>query len=50
MKESDDTVEAASAQIAQEQKKSSTYQALLEAYAAYKQQNMDEAALKLQNV
>ena len=50
VKESDDTVEAASAQIAQEQKKSSTYQALLEAYAAYKQQNMDEAALKLQNV
>ena len=48
--ESGDTVEAASKQIEEEKKKSNSYQALLEAYAALQQQNMDEAALKLQNV
>lgn len=48
--ESGDTVEAASKQIEEEKKKSSTYEALLEAYAALQQQNVDEAALKLQNV
>lgn len=48
--ESDDTVEAANKQIEEEQKKSSTYEALLGAYAALQQQNLDEAALKLQNV
>ena len=48
--ESDDTVAAASKQIEEEKKKSSSYEALLEAYAAFQQQNMDEAALKIQNV
>ena len=48
--ESGDTVEAASKQIEEEEKKSSSYEALLEAYAAFQQQNMDEAALKIQNV
>ena len=48
--ESGDTVEAASKQIEEEKKKSSTYEALLEAYSALQQQNVDEAALKLQNV
>lgn len=48
--ESDDTVEAANKQIEEEKKKSSTYEALLGAYAALQQQNLDEAALKLQNV
>lgn len=48
--ESGDTVEAASKQIEEEKKKSSSYEALLEAYAALQQQNADEAALKIQNV
>ena len=48
--ESGDTVEAASKQIEEEKKKSSSYEALIEAYAALQQQNMDEAALKIQNV
>ena len=48
--ESGDTVEAASKQIEEEKKKSSSYEALLEAYAAFQQQNMDGAALKIQNV
>lgn len=48
--ESGDTVEAVSKQIEEEKKKSSTYEALLEAYSALQQQNVDEAALKLQNV
>ena len=48
--ESGDTVEAASKQLEEEKKKSSSYEALLEAYAAFQQQNMDEAALKIQNV
>ena len=48
--ESGDTVEAASKQIEEEKKKSSSYEALLEAYAAFQLQNMDEAALKIQNV
>lgn len=48
--ESGDTVEAANKQIEEEKKKSSTYEALLGAYAALQQQNLDEAALKLQNV
>ena len=48
--ESGDTVEADSKQIEEEKKKSSSYEALLEAYAAFQQQNMDEAALKIQNV
>ena len=33
-----------------EKKKSSSYEALLEAYTALQQQNVDEAALKVQNV
>lgn len=48
--ESGNTVEAASKQIEEEKKKSDSYEALLEAYAALQQQNADEAALKLQNV
>lgn len=48
--ESGDTVEAASKQIEEEKKKSSSYEALIEAYAALQQQNTDEAALKIQNV
>ena len=48
--ESGDTVEAASKQIEEEKKKSSTYEALLEAYSALQQPTVDEAALKLQNV
>ena len=48
--ESGDTVEAASKQIEEEKKMNSTYEALLEAYSALQQQNVDEAALKLQNV
>ena len=48
--ESGDTVEAASKQIEEEKKKSSSYEALIEAYAALQQENMDEAALKIQNV
>ena len=48
--ESGDTVEAASKQIEEEKKKGSSYEALIEAYAALQQQNMDEAALKIQNV
>ena len=48
--ESGDTEEAASKQIEEEKKKSDSYEALLEAYAALQQQNADEAALKLQNV
>ena len=48
--ESGDTVEAATKQIEEEKKKSSSYEALLEAYAALQQQNADEAALKIQNV
>ena len=48
--ESGDTVEAASKQIEEKKKKSSSYEALIEAYAALQQQNMDEAALKIQNV
>ncbi len=47
---SGDTVEAASKQIEEEKKKSSSYEALIEAYAALQQQNADEAALKIQNV
>ena len=43
-------MEAASKQIEEEKKKNSTYEALLEAYSALQQQNVDEAALKLQNV
>ena len=48
--ESGDTVEAASKQIEEEKKKSSSYEALIEAYSAVQQQNTDEAALKIQNV
>ena len=48
--ESGDTVEAASKQIEEEKKKNSSYEALIEAYAALQQQNADEAALKIQNV
>lgn len=48
--QSGDSMEAAEKQLEEEKKKSSTYEALLEAYTALQQQNLDEAALKLQNV
>lgn len=48
--QSGDSVEAAEKQLEEEKRKSSTYEALLEAYTALQQQNLDEAALKIQNV
>ena len=37
-------------QLTSEQAKSTSYQALLQAYADYQQKNLDDAALELQNV
>lgn len=48
--ESDSEVEAVSSQMEEEKKRSSSYEALLEAYIAMQQQSMDEAALKIQSV
>lgn len=48
--ESGDTVEAAAQQIALEKRKSESYEALLKAYSAMLQENMDEAALEIQKV
>jgi hypothetical protein len=47
---SGDTAEAALKQIEEEQKKSTSYQALFEAYAAMQQDDLDSAALKVQQV
>lgn len=49
-KESDDTVENVTQQLTTEQTKSESYQALLQAYTYYQQQNMDEAAVEIQKV
>ena len=48
--ESGDTAEAVSEQLAQEQEKSQSYEALLTAYSYMQQGSLDEAALALQNV
>ena len=49
-RESDDTVEEAARQVDVEKKRSTSYEALLSAYSAYKEDNLDEAALEIQNV
>ena len=49
-KASGDTAEEVSQQLATEQAKSQSYEALLTAYQYYQQQNLDEAALAIQNV
>ncbi|MDO4276564.1 MAG: hypothetical protein Q4D16_23125 [Eubacteriales bacterium] len=48
--ETGDTVEAAAQQIAEEKKRSESYEALLKAYSAMQQENIDEAALEIQKV
>lgn len=48
--ESTSTVESVTSQLTTEQTKSSTYEALFNAYAYYQQQNNDEAAVELQKV
>ncbi|MCI6005410.1 MAG: hypothetical protein SOY73_15960 [Blautia sp.] len=48
--ESDSTAEAVVRQIEEEKKKSSSYEALLSAYAYLLQEDYDSAALKIQNV
>lgn len=49
-KESGDTVESVTQQLTDEQAKSESYQALLQSYAYYQQQNLDEAAVEIQKV
>ena len=49
-KESGDTVEAVTQELTTEQAKSESYQALLQAYTYYQQQNLDEAAVEIQKV
>ena len=49
-KESGDTVESVTQELTTEQAKSESYQALLQAYTYYQQQNLDEAAVEIQNV
>ena len=49
-KESGDTVESVTQELTTEQAKSESYQALLQAYTYYQQQNMDEAAVEIQKV
>lgn len=49
-KESDDTIESVTQQLTTEQSKSESYQALLQAYTYYQQQNLDEAAVEIQKV
>ena len=49
-KESGDTVESVTQELTTEQAKSESYQALLQAYTYYQQQNLDEAAVKIQKV
>ena len=49
-KESGDTVESVTQELTTEQAKSESYQALLQAYTYYQQQNLDEAALEIQKV
>ena len=49
-KESGDTVESVTPELTTEQAKSESYQALLQAYTYYQQQNLDEAAVEIQKV
>lgn len=49
-KESGDTVESVTQELTTEQAKSESYQALLQAYTYYQQQNLDEAAVEIQTV
>ena len=49
-KESGDTVESVTQELTTEQSKSESYQALLQAYTYYQQQNLDEAAVEIQKV
>ena len=49
-KESGDTVESDTQELTTEQAKSESYQALLQAYTYYQQQNLDEAAVEIQKV
>ena len=49
-KESGDTVESVTQELTTEQAKSESYQALLQAYTYYQQQNLDEAAVESQKV
>ena len=49
-KESGDTVESVTQKLTTEQTKSESYQALLQAYTYYQQQNLDEAAVEIQKV
>ena len=49
-KESGDVAEEITQQLREEQKKSTSYQALLNAYVAYKQNEYDAAALEIQKV
>jgi len=49
-KESGDTVESVTQELTTEQAKSESYQALLQAYTYYQQQNLDEAAVEIQMV
>ena len=49
-KESGDTVESVTQKLTTEHTKSESYQALLQAYTYYQQQNLDEAAVEIQKV
>lgn len=49
-KEATESADEVSQQLKSEQTKSKSYQALLQAYAAYQQKSFDDAALELQNV
>ena len=49
-KESGDTIESVTQELTTEQTKSESYQALLQAYTYYQQQNLDEAAVEIQKV
>lgn len=49
-KESGDTVESVTQELTTEQAKSESYQALLQAYTYYQQQNLDEASVEIQKV
>ena len=49
-KEATESADEVSQQLTSEQTKSKSYQALLQAYVAYQQKSLDDAALELQNV
>ena len=49
-KESGDTIDSVTQELTTEQSKSESYQALLQAYTYYQQQNLDEAAVEIQKV